>query len=79
VVFHLNESKAKPEPVTIPGHPETPSVHQSDNLKYHTDDWFKCMRSREKPNGCIETGYREGKKLYCDRKNQQILDHALSG
>ena len=78
--------------MTIPGHPETPPVHQNDNLKYHTDNWLKCMRTREKPNGHIETGfahavavvmanrsYREGKKLYWDRKNEQIVDRPVSG
>ena len=61
---------------------------QSDNLEDHTDDWFRCMRSRKTPNGNIETGfahavavvmatrsYREGKKMCWDRKNQLILDH----
>jgi hypothetical protein len=63
-------------------------LNQDDNLKYHTDDWFRCMRNRKTPNGNIDTGfahavavvmatrsYREGKKMYWDRKNEQILDH----
>ena len=75
------------EPVTIPGHPGVAPIHQDDNLKHHSDNWFKCMRSRAKPNGSIETGfahavavvmatrsYREGKKLYRDRKNEEIVD-----
>jgi predicted dehydrogenase len=91
VVFNLNAGKPAPEPVTIPGHPEPPPVHQNDNLKYHTDNWLKCMRTREKPNGNIETGfahavavvmatrsYREGKKLYWDRQNEQILEQPVS-
>jgi len=91
VVFNLNSAKPAPEPVTIAGHTEPPPVHQSDNLKYHTDNWFKCMRSRSKPNGNIETGfahavavvmatrsYREGKKMYWDRKNEQILDRPVT-
>jgi len=91
VVFNLKTGRAKAEPVTIPGHPEPPPIHQSDNLKYHSDNWFKCMRSRSKPNGNIETGfahavavvmatrsYREGKKLYWDRKNEEIVDHPVS-
>ena len=49
------------------------------------------MRTREKPNGHIETGfahavavvmanrsYREGKKLYWDRKNEQIVDRPVT-
>jgi predicted dehydrogenase len=92
VVFDLHAGKAKPELVTIPGHPEAPAVDQDDNLKAHTDDWFRCMRSRKTPNGSIETGfahavavvmatrsYREGKKFYWDRKREQIVDRPLSG
>jgi len=90
-VFDLRSGKAKPELVTIPGHDEVPPVNQDDNLKAHTDDWFRCMRSRKTPNGSIASGfahavavvmatrsYREGKKLYWDRKNEQILDHPVS-
>ena len=49
------------------------------------------MRSRAKPNGSIETGfahavavvmatrsYREGKKLYWDRANEEIVDHPVN-
>ena len=63
----------------------SPPVKQNDNLKVHTDNWFACMRSRKTPNGNIETGfahsiavimatrsYREGKKIYWDRKSEQI-------
>ena len=91
LVFNLKTGKGKPEPVTIPDHPEVAPIHQNDNLKYHSDNWFKCMRNRTKPNGSIETGfahavavvmatrsYREGKKLYWDRKNEEIVDHPVS-
>ncbi len=86
LVFDLHTGKAKPEPVTIDGHPDVAPLHQDDNLKAHTDNWFQCMRSRKVPNGSIETGfahavavvmatrsYREGKKMYWNRKNEQIL------
>ena len=86
-VFDLKAGKPKPELVTVPGRTETPPVEQGDDLKYHTDDWFRCMRSRKTPNGSIQTGfahavavvmatrsYREGKKLYWDRKNERIVD-----
>lgn len=89
-MFDLQSGKAKPEPVTVPGRPEVPPVKQDDNLKAHTDDWFRCMRSRQTPNGSIESGfahavavmmatrsYREGKKIYWDRKTGQILDHQV--
>lgn len=87
-VFNLGSGRAKPELVTIPGRTEPPPVSQGDDLSYHTDDWFRSMRSRKTPNGSIQTGFahavaltmatrshREGKKVYWDRKNEQILDH----
>jgi predicted dehydrogenase len=49
--------EANQTPVTIPGRAELAPVHQSDDLKAHTDNWFKCMRSRTKTNGSIETGF----------------------
>ena len=74
-------------PVTLPGKPDPAPVHQSDDLKAHTDDWFKCLRSRAKPNGNIETGFahsvavvmatrslREGKKLFWDRQHETITE-----
>ncbi len=91
VVFDLKSGPVKPEPVLIAGHAEPPPVDQSDNFKPHTDNWFQCMRSRKTPNGSIETGfahavavvmatrsYREGKKIYWDRKNEQIVDQPVS-
>jgi len=65
---------------------------QSDNSKYHLDNWVDCMRNRNfMPNGHIHTGfwhsiaaimatraYREGKKLYWDRKNEEITDHPVT-
>jgi predicted dehydrogenase len=91
LVFDLKMRSAKPELVTLPGRTEQPPVNQSDDLKYHTDDWFRCMRSRKTPNGGIETGfahsvavvmatrsYREGKKMYWDRKKEEIVDHPVS-
>jgi len=89
VVFDLRATKAKPEPVLPAGKTEVPPVKQDDNLKAHTDNWLACMRSRKTPNGSIETGfahsaavimatrsYREGKKMYWDRRREEILDHA---
>jgi predicted dehydrogenase len=89
-IFQLPHGSVKPEPVTLPGSTEAGPLHQDDNLKAHTDNWFECMRSRKTPNGHIETGfahavavimatrsYREGKKMYWDRKNEQIIDHPV--
>jgi predicted dehydrogenase len=66
-------------------------VYLSDENKYHLDNWVDCMRERSKvPNGNIHTGfwhsiatimatraYREGKKLYWDRKKEEIVDHPV--
>ncbi|HLT71262.1 MAG TPA: Gfo/Idh/MocA family oxidoreductase [Cyclobacteriaceae bacterium] len=66
-------------------------VRLSDDSKYHLDNWVDCMRNRSVPNGHIHTGfwhsiaaimatraYREGKKLYWDRKKEEIVDHPVS-
>jgi predicted dehydrogenase len=92
VVFDLKSGRAKPQLVTVPGQTEAPPVNQSDDLKYHTDDWFRCMRTRQKPNGHIETGFahsvavvmatrsfREGKKLYWNRNREEIVERSPSG
>lgn len=64
----------------------------SDDSKYHLDNWVDCMRNRSMvPNGNIHTGfwhsigsimatraYREGKKLYWDRANEEIVDHPVT-
>src|SRR4051794_7295409 len=89
VVAARQSGKVKPEPVTIPGRPDPPPVEQDDDLKYHTDDWFRCMRSRGTPNGSIDTGfahsiavimanrsYRKGKTIFWDRKSQKLSDSA---
>jgi len=92
VVFdHSSGKKPEPELVAIPGHDEMPPIHQDDDQKYHTDNWLECMRSRKTPNGSIESGfahsvavimatrsYREGKKMYWDAENEEILDRPLS-
>jgi len=90
-VFDLKQRGVKPEAVTIAGRSEPPPVGQSDDLQGHTDNWMQCMRSRKTPNGSIETGfahavavvmatrsYREGKKIYWDRKKEEIVDKPLA-
>jgi len=68
-----------------------PPTESDDNSKYHLDNWIDCMRSRnQNTNGHIMTGYwhsvgiimatrayREGKKLYWDRKNEIIVDQPV--
>lgn len=69
-----------------------PPVSQSDDSKPHLDDWIDCMRARNpKTHGDIHTGfwhsigsimatqaYRQGKKLYWDRKQEEIVDTPVS-
>ena len=70
-----------------------PPSNASDDSKFHMDNWIDCMRARNlKTNGHIHTGfwhsigaimatraYREGKKLYWDRDNEEIIDHPYVG
>ena len=55
----------------------------------HMQNWLDCLRTRKPPNATIEHGFahsvaaimaaraeREGKRLYWDPVNEQILDHA---
>ncbi len=79
----------KAEIITTPEYGnKLPPVGVRDNSKFHLDNWIDAMRSRNlMPNGHIHTGfwhsigaimatraYREGKKLYWDRKKEEIID-----
>jgi predicted dehydrogenase len=69
-----------------------PPTSVSDDSKPHLDNWIDCIRKREKmTNGHIMTGYwhyigiimatrayREGKKLYWDRKNELIIESPVN-
>lgn len=69
-----------------------PPVGQSDDSKPHLDNWIDCMRARnQNTNGnihrafwhavgaCIATrAYREGRKLYWDRRQEEIVDHPVA-
>ncbi|HYM09873.1 MAG TPA: Gfo/Idh/MocA family oxidoreductase [Bryobacterales bacterium] len=78
---------AEEKAITVEGAPP-PTMNPSDDSKGHFDNWVTCMRSRKQPNGDIHTGikhavaiimaahsYWQGKKLWWDEKNEQILDH----
>ncbi len=88
------EALRKGELITLPGHEgEIPPTHQSDDSKYHLDNWITHIRSRDKwTNGHIYTGYwhsvgiimatrayREGKKLYWDREKEEIVENPVRG
>jgi len=77
---------AKAVPVLPEGVKEIPPTKQSDDSKYHMDDWVRGMRQRKACNGSIETGfahsvavvmatrsYREGKKMLWDRDREEIV------
>ncbi len=64
-----------------------PLPFTSDANPSHMRNWFDCLRSRNQPNATVEHGFahsvavimaaqaqREGKKLYWDSRNEQILD-----
>jgi hypothetical protein len=82
------ETDPEPELVRAAGREdEVPPVRQDDNLEAHTSNWLSCLRSRQTPNGSIESGfahsvavvmatrsYREGKKLYWDRGREEIVE-----
>lgn len=91
VVFDTKMRGVKAEPVTVPGHPGIAPLNNTDDLKYHTDDWLKCMRTRGVPQGNIDTGfahsvavvmatraYRENRKMYWDRKRELIVDRPVA-
>lgn len=74
--------------MTKTGGGKLPPTVMSDDSKPHLDNWIDCIRKREKmTSGHVMTGYwhsigiimatqayREGKKLYWDRNNEQITD-----
>jgi predicted dehydrogenase len=74
-------------PVLPEGVTEIPPTSQSDDSKYHMDDWVRGMRARTACNGSIETGfahsvavvmanrsYREGRRMSWDREREEIRD-----
>ena len=86
----VNEGKA--ELITVPEfNGQLPPTSMSDDSKPHLDNWIDCMRDRNQmTNGHIMTGYwhsigiimatrayREGKKLYWDRKKEEITDKTV--
>ncbi len=70
-----------------------PPVSQSDDSKYHIDNWVDCMRDRnQNTNGNIHTGfwhsigqimatraYRENKKVFWDRTKEEIVGVPVGG
>ncbi|MGD0922112.1 MAG: Gfo/Idh/MocA family oxidoreductase [Terriglobia bacterium] len=74
--------------ITLPGDDKIPPTGIGDDDLSHMTNWFECLRSRQQPRATVENGFRhsvacimaarsywEGKRLYWDQKNEQILDH----
>jgi hypothetical protein len=53
-------------------------------------NWFECLRSRQQPHATVHNGfshsvvcimaaqsYWQGKKLYWDARNEQVVDHPV--
>ncbi len=78
--------------ITVDGNDQLPPTGQSDDSKYHLDNWIDCMRRRDTAtNGNIGTGfshsigaamatqaYRAGTRLYWDRRTEAIVDRPAS-
>lgn len=75
--------------ITLPGDSGLPRTFISDNVPFHMENWFQCLRTRKPPNATVLNGYahavavimaarayREGKKLFWDPRSESILDHA---
>ena len=76
--------------ITLPGSDAVPPTFIGDNDLSHMTNWIECLRSRQEPNATVRHGfshsvavimaaraYREGKKLYWDSTNEEILDRPL--
>jgi len=76
--------------VTLPGEDRVPPTYISDNVLYHMQNWFDCLRSRKQPNATVQHGFshavavimaarscREGKKLWWDAGTEQITDREV--
>jgi predicted dehydrogenase len=81
------EKRAKKD-ILLPGDTKLPPTGIGDDDLHHMENWFECLRSRQQPHATVQNGYGhsvacimaahsywQGKKLYYDAKNEQILDH----
>jgi predicted dehydrogenase len=82
--------KREEKNVTLPGETTLPPTFIGDEAPFHMTNWLECLRSRKEPNATVRHGYshsvacimaarsyREGKKLYWDRKTETILEHPI--
>ena len=72
--------------VTLAGDDKPGPTYISDNVPYHMQNWFECLRSRKQPNATVRHGfahavavimaaraYREGRKVTWDAEREQIV------
>ncbi len=80
------------EILRVPGAPSPNSLGPDDDDVGHLVNWLQAMSSRTQPNATVEHGfshslvcimaaqsYWNGKRLYWDPHNEQILDHPVNG
>jgi predicted dehydrogenase len=79
--------KRKATDVRLPGETAPPPTSIDDDDLHHMDDWFQCLRSRQDPHATVREGfahsvacimaarsYWEGRKLYWDKKTEEIVE-----
>ena len=79
--------KRKATDVRLPGETAPPPTSIDDDDLHHMDDWFQCLRSRQDPHATVHEGfahsvacimaarsYWEGKKLYWDKKTEEVVE-----
>jgi predicted dehydrogenase len=75
--------------VLLPGDTKLPPTGIGDEDLHHMENWFECLRSRQQPHATVHEGYAhsvacimaarsywEGKRLYWNRKTEQIVDRS---
>ncbi|MFZ0960784.1 MAG: Gfo/Idh/MocA family oxidoreductase [Terriglobia bacterium] len=83
------DEQRKSEYLKSPEFTGMPPMGIGDEDPHHMANWFECLRSRQQPHATVQNGfshsvacimaaqsYWQGKKLFWDAKNEQILDHA---
>jgi hypothetical protein len=74
--------------VLLPEDKTLPPGGMGDLDLHHMENWFECLRSRQRPHSTVSDGYAHslactaaaqsfwaGKKLYYDPATETILDH----
>ena len=82
------DDERKAEYLQSPEFGGLPPMGVGDEDPHHMINWFECLRSRQQPHATVQNGfshavacmmaaqsYWQGRKLYWDAKNEQILDH----